>query len=420
MKNKIVYFCFAFLVLATCAFADTVTLKSGKVVEGKIVEKTDKFVKIEFEEVPLVYFLDEVEKINDQVVSAPVSAPVVAPVSMPEQINETPVVQQESLPPAQSLKTDYVPEQQKAALRPDYASAQARMPAAAANKSASFNPFLVILGFGGIVFIILVIAYICFSICLYAIAKKTNTDPAWLAWVPIANVLLMCRIGGLNYWWALGILGSFVPFIGGILSLIFAGFLWYRIALTCNKPGWMGILAAIPLAGGFVIAYFAFGDEGKMGLVILNGLFMGIVPVIVVVIALLAAIAIPNLLRARLSANEAGARAALKTIATAQLTYRAANNSFATLSQLGAPVSGPAYIDQALGCAAPPCLKYGYLFDATDLTADNFHAYAVPQVAQTTGARSFCITEDGIVRFQQGAGAIIDRQACQALPVSSE
>jgi len=51
------------------AFAETIALKSGKSVEGKLIEKTDKYIKIDFMGVPLTYFLDEVESIDGVVQS---------------------------------------------------------------------------------------------------------------------------------------------------------------------------------------------------------------------------------------------------------------------------------------------------------------------------------------------------------------
>jgi len=51
------------LLLSSFCFAETVYLKSGKTIEGKILEKTDKYVKIDFEGVVLTYYLDEIAKI---------------------------------------------------------------------------------------------------------------------------------------------------------------------------------------------------------------------------------------------------------------------------------------------------------------------------------------------------------------------
>ena len=137
--------------------------------------------------------------------------------------------------------------------------------------------------------------------------------------------------------------------------------------------------------------------------------------IVVAIIALLAAIAIPNLLRARLQTNESSSQAALKTIATAEVTYRSGNDEYGTLNNLGSPATGPAYIDKVLGCASEPCNKSGYKFSIVNSSANAFAAVAEPQTAETTGVRSFCITEDGVVRVQAAGGAIADRDACLLL-----
>lgn len=139
--------------------------------------------------------------------------------------------------------------------------------------------------------------------------------------------------------------------------------------------------------------------------------------IVVAIIALLAAIAIPNLLRARLQANESASQAALKTIATAEVTYRSANATYATLAQLNPAPPAPPYIDPVLAGGQ----KNGYIFAITDvgaLTPDTFHASAVPVNANVTGVRSFCITEDGVVRVQIGGGAIASRAICTGLPAT--
>jgi type IV pilus assembly protein PilE len=130
--------------------------------------------------------------------------------------------------------------------------------------------------------------------------------------------------------------------------------------------------------------------------------------IVVAIIALLAAIAIPSLLRA---ANESSAQAALKTIATAEITYRSANNSYGDLGDLG--TATPPYIDAVLGCGSEPCQKSGYNFATTNNAAETFCVTAVPSTANVTGVRSFCITEDGVVRV--GAADDTDHDACQNL-----
>ena len=111
--------------------------------------------------------------------------------------------------------------------------------------------------------------------------------------------------------------------------------------------------------------------------------------IVVAIIALLAAIAIPNLLRARVSAQEAAAAAALKTIAAAQIQYRASNPTYATLADLGN--ANPPYIDKALANGS----KQGYKFNVPQNTETQFYATAIPDNPQQ--ARTFYIDESGVL-----------------------
>jgi hypothetical protein len=45
-------------------YAETIILKSGKTIEGKLIEKTDKYIKIDFYGVPLTYYIDEIKSID--------------------------------------------------------------------------------------------------------------------------------------------------------------------------------------------------------------------------------------------------------------------------------------------------------------------------------------------------------------------
>jgi type IV pilus assembly protein PilA len=137
--------------------------------------------------------------------------------------------------------------------------------------------------------------------------------------------------------------------------------------------------------------------------------------IVVAIIAILAAISIPSLMRVRLDANEAAAQAALRTISTAEIEYRLVQAQYGTLAQLSDPASYPSYIDGALASGT----KSGYNFVLSDITDVRFHCSAVPVAAGSTGVRSFCITEDGVMRVQAAGGAIADRDACLALPTNS-
>ena len=116
--------------------------------------------------------------------------------------------------------------------------------------------------------------------------------------------------------------------------------------------------------------------------------------IVVAIIALLAAIAIPNLLRARLSANEAAAQAAMRTIHTAVQSYRAVNTAFPQSLSILSSVN-PSYIDSVLGAG----LKHGYSFSINSAATDTFSAIAQPQSFGHTGVRSFYVDETGVIRY---------------------
>ena len=118
--------------------------------------------------------------------------------------------------------------------------------------------------------------------------------------------------------------------------------------------------------------------------------------IVVGIIALTAAIAIPNILRARLNANETAAQANLATISSSNISYRAVNPLYGTLALMIA--ANPPYIDATIDDATG---KQGYVFANPEApTANTFMVSAVPAALNQTGTRSFCVTEDGVIRVQ--------------------
>lgn len=139
------------------------------------------------------------------------------------------------------------------------------------------------------------------------------------------------------------------------------------------------------------------------------------VMIVVAIIALLAAIAIPNLLRARHNANESAAQGTLSTVSAAQQSWRGVNAAYTNLATLIAPPTGPDYIDETVDDGTG---KQGYVFTNGANTTTQFVIIGVPLVAQQSGTRSFCVTEDGVVRVQAAGGAIADHDACVLLPAT--
>jgi len=243
MKNKIIFLCIAFILVTINLFADTITLKSGKQIEGKILERADKSVKIEAYGVELTYFNDEIDKINDEKITTAVqeSAPAIE--------EEKNVIQITDPIQAEEIKSTSIPA--KAAQDQPISSTSMRH---TGRESAFMGGLMLVFLILGLIF------YIYSAICLQIIAQKTNKEPLWLAWIPIGNLFLMCKIGSISYIWLLGFLLGFIPFIGMLFNLALLGYIWYNIALARNKPGWLGILACLPIINLVIMGYLAFSD----------------------------------------------------------------------------------------------------------------------------------------------------------------
>lgn len=137
--------------------------------------------------------------------------------------------------------------------------------------------------------------------------------------------------------------------------------------------------------------------------------------IVVAIIALLAAISIPNILRQRLNANETAAQSTLGTLSAVEQSFRSVNANYATLANLIAAT--PPYIDATVDDATG---KQGYIFTEGEAPgANTFAINAVPVTANQTGTRSFCIADDGVIRVQAAGGAIGNRVACLALPATN-
>jgi type IV pilus assembly protein PilA len=153
--------------------------------------------------------------------------------------------------------------------------------------------------------------------------------------------------------------------------------------------------------------------------------------IVVAIILIIAAIAIPNLLRAKIAANEASAVGSTRTIVTAEISF---SNSFqigpTALINLQTPAGGCPAGGAAIAAA---CLidsnlaggqKSGYNFVAAPtpaagtvaVPATGFEATAMPVTPGTTGQRAFCADMSGVLHFNTtGTGMTTAAGACAAL-----
>ena len=102
-------------------------------------------------------------------------------------------------------------------------------------------------------FVIYAAVYVFLAYCLMVIAGKLSVANGWLAFIPIANVYLMCKIVGISGWY---LLLSFVP----LVNVIFFVYLWWKIAERRERPGWYGILMLIPIANLIIPGVLAFTE----------------------------------------------------------------------------------------------------------------------------------------------------------------
>jgi prepilin-type N-terminal cleavage/methylation domain-containing protein len=153
--------------------------------------------------------------------------------------------------------------------------------------------------------------------------------------------------------------------------------------------------------------------------------------IVVAIIGIIASIAIPSLLRARISANEAATIGDIRTVISSQSAYQSANSGFygilSCLNQPNVCISGyvgPTFLDHQLAsCDA----KSGYN-RAMDPHAGNapqpysleHYCYGASPATSTSGVRAFAGDDSGVVGTKNGttfccSGGAIDRTNCYTL-----
>jgi prepilin-type N-terminal cleavage/methylation domain-containing protein len=153
--------------------------------------------------------------------------------------------------------------------------------------------------------------------------------------------------------------------------------------------------------------------------------------IVVAIILIIAAIAIPNLLRARIAANESSAVSAVRTVNTAEISYFSAYPTVGysgTLAALGDGGACPAPPTQATACLIDNVLasngqpagtgKSGYLFTYNAINTGlntGYNMNANPITNNQTGVRSFCSVSDAVIRFTPSGGGLVCTNAIPPL-----
>ncbi|MGD1210949.1 MAG: prepilin-type N-terminal cleavage/methylation domain-containing protein [Candidatus Acidiferrales bacterium] len=154
--------------------------------------------------------------------------------------------------------------------------------------------------------------------------------------------------------------------------------------------------------------------------------------IVVAIILIIAAIAIPNLIRSRMAANEASAVGSIRTMNTAAITYNSTyGNGFPpTLAAIGTTSQTPSCTNaMLLDSVLTTGTKSGYYFGLQTGTvlmtsaasscsggygySDGYVVTAIPVNTGTTGNRSFCSDASGVIRYDPtGAKATASSALC--------
>ena len=154
--------------------------------------------------------------------------------------------------------------------------------------------------------------------------------------------------------------------------------------------------------------------------------------IVVAIIGIIAAVAIPSLLTARVSSNESATVGDFRTIQAAEEAYRTINSgSYGALPCLQRPVdclpsytNGPSFLDSTLGA---PAVKTGYARSVSYVSLDtprvgsarSYCVQARPVTPSQTGRRSFGVDPTGVYAAVDDVnccvGGAIDRNACKRL-----
>jgi type IV pilus assembly protein PilA len=126
--------------------------------------------------------------------------------------------------------------------------------------------------------------------------------------------------------------------------------------------------------------------------------------IVIAIILIIITIAVPNLTKARMHAQETAAIAAIKTIHTAQVQYYSTYGKYATtLAELGPPTSGTANASAAdvIGNDLSNGKKQGYVFTLTG-SGGGYVINASPETFGNTGSKTFYSDQSMVIKVNEG------------------
>ncbi|HME87395.1 MAG TPA: hypothetical protein VKE88_03200, partial [Candidatus Nanoarchaeia archaeon] len=107
--------------------------------------------------------------------------------------------------------------------------------------------FVALAGVAALIAAIFIVAvYVYTALVIKTIAQKGNAKPLWLAWVPVANLVLLLKSVKIQWQWIFALLLTVIPRVGSVLLALGTIYVWYKVCKLMHKPEWISVLMIIP------------------------------------------------------------------------------------------------------------------------------------------------------------------------------
>ena len=138
--------------------------------------------------------------------------------------------------------------------------------------------------------------------------------------------------------------------------------------------------------------------------------------IVVAIIGIIAAIAIPNLLASRRAANEASAISTLRTIGTSESTY-SSTLGFGAYGKLS-DLSAAKLVDDSVANSTSAKPKSGYFYGVKNAGASGYNS-ASARISDSVGTRNFCSDEAGVIYANSSAANALDYATTAGKPIGN-